>query len=31
MGLSRMGASTAFMRNVIRTLRDTISVRDSAR
>ena len=30
MGLSRMGASTAFMRDVIRTLRDTISVREPA-
>ncbi len=31
MGLSRMGASTAFTRDVIRTLRDTISVREPAR
>ena len=31
MGLSRMGASTAFTRDVLRTLRDTISVRGPAR
>ena len=31
MGMSRMGASTAFARDVLRTLRDTISVRKSAR
>jgi len=31
MGLSRMGASTAFTRDVIRTLRDTIGVREAAR
>ncbi len=31
MGLSRMGASAAFTRDVIRTLRDTIGVREPAR
>ncbi len=31
MGLSRMGVSAAFTRDVLRTLRDTISVREPAR
>ena len=30
MGMSRMGASTAFTRDVVRTLRDTIGVRERA-
>ncbi len=31
MGMSRMGASTAFTRDVLRTLSNTISVREPAR